>query len=85
MNGGAYTDAAPYFTQGGYTGTLNGGFGQPLGARPAWVATQSTYTQVLLNLMPLAGQSVQFRFREGTDSDGAGAGWWVDDVLVTVG
>ena len=85
VNGGPYTDAAPYFTQGGYTGTISGSFSNPLANRSAWVATQSTYTQVLLNLMPFAGQSLAFRFREGTDSSTGADGWYVDDVLVTVG
>ena len=77
VNGGAYTDAAPYFTQGGYMGRSSGSFLNPLANRPAWVATQSTYTQVLLNLMPLAGQSVQFRFRRGDGSStGRQAGSW---------
>jgi hypothetical protein len=41
------------------------------------------YTPVTVNLLPYAGQSVLFRFRQGTDDSGDWLGWSIDDVLVT--
>ena len=38
------------------------------------------YTSTQIDLTSLAGQSVRFRFRMGTDSTVTDEGWWIDDV-----
>src|SRR5205823_7180265 len=35
-------------------------------------------------LQPYVGQSIKFRFREGTDNSVAATGWYIDDVVVTI-
>jgi hypothetical protein len=40
---------------------------------------------VTADLADFAGSSLHLRWRIGTDSSQAAAGWWVDDVRVFVG
>jgi hypothetical protein len=40
---------------------------------------------VTVDLMSLRGQSVQFRFREGSDLNTGAPGWWVDDIVIRTG
>jgi hypothetical protein len=80
-NGGAtWTDAGPLFTDNGYDGTLYGG--NPLGARRAFVNVSNGYISSRADLASLAGQSIRFRFRIGTDSIGDDYGWFVDDIRI---
>src|SRR5204863_435092 len=39
---------------------------------------------VVVNLLPYAGQSVLFRFRQGDDNSTSSTGWWIDDVVLTL-
>ncbi len=84
IGAGAFADiltAGGAFVSGGYTTTLDAG--DALGARQAWSGTNATFTPVVVNLpAAAAGQSVQFRWRCGTDSSVSKAGWWVDSVAV---
>lgn len=66
-----------------YDVTLNGGFGQPLGARPAWNGTQAAFTLIEVDLSAYAGQLVNVRWRMGTDSSVPAGDWKVDDIVVT--
>ena len=70
--------------QGGYNGTISTSFGNPLAGRKPGPATPAApaFVQVPVDLLPYAGQSLLFRFREGTDTSQAATGWWVDDVTV---
>lgn len=85
VGAGAFTDigtAGGSFTSGGYTTTLNSG--NAFGARSAWSGTNGTFTPVVVNLpTAAAGQSVQFRWRCGTDASISKTGWWVDSVAVS--
>jgi hypothetical protein len=89
-NGGAsWTDvlSSTHFISGGYTGEIVFGHFNPLQRRQAWGGFNSTYPafeQVVVDLAPLAGQDLLFRFRLGTDHAVAAQGWWVDDVEVSV-
>ncbi|MFN8634512.1 MAG: hypothetical protein U0893_11700 [Chloroflexota bacterium] len=81
-NGGtSWTNASPLIAsgEGGYTGTLVSGSGNPLGGQAAWVGLRD-YAPTRVNLSSLAGQSFRFRFRIGTDSVGGAEGWFIDDV-----
>jgi hypothetical protein len=80
--GASWTDAGALFTHGGYRGTLSASFGNPLGGRQAFSAQSNGYGSSRLDLSSLAGQSVRFRFRIGTDSGVADYGWFIDDVRI---
>ena len=74
-------DAA--FTAGGFTGTVNGGFSNPLAGKRAWCSgTVGAMTQVNVNLGAYAGQSFQLRWHAGDDSSAGATGWYVDSVTI---
>jgi Zn-dependent metalloprotease len=82
-NGGTtWLDAGSMATHNGYTGTIDNGFGNPLGGRSAYIGHSLGMTSSRFNISPLAGQNVQFRFRLGTDSSVDGFGWFIDDVAI---
>lgn len=88
VNGGPWQDLGPKFTNNGYDGTVTqyNGSGNPLAGRSAFVADSHGYISSRANLSSLAGKSVRFRFRIGTDSSVDDYGWFVDDVrLYTCG
>jgi hypothetical protein len=71
------------FLSGGYTGTISSSFGNPLGGRLAWCsAATSTYRLSIADIRAYAGQTVQFRWRIGTDNSTSRPGWDLDDVRV---
>ncbi|WP_165821227.1 M4 family metallopeptidase [Nocardioides gansuensis] len=80
--GGAWQDAAALIASGGYTGTISGGFDNPLGGRQAFVGESNGYGSTLVDLSGLAGQPVRFRWRIGTDSMVGDAGWFIDDLAI---
>jgi Zn-dependent metalloprotease len=81
-NGGASWADAGGFIDGGvaYGGVIDSQFSNPLSGRSAFVGGTLNYRRTRLNLSSLAGQSVRFRFRFGTDTSVAGAGWIIDNV-----
>ena len=68
-----------------YDGTVTTGFGNPLGARPAWCGDPRPYAKTVAALDDQAGRTVQFRFRVGHDrlSHRDSPAWAVDDVRVS--
>lgn len=64
----------------GYDGTLTSG--NPLGTRSAFADDSHGYISSRYNLSSLSGQTIRFRWRMGTDSSVADAGWWLDDVRI---
>ena len=56
--------------------------GNSLAGRLAFVGSSFGYTASQLDLTSLAGKSVRFRFRVGTDELVGHTGWVVDDVLL---
>ncbi|MCC6327757.1 MAG: M36 family metallopeptidase [Acidobacteria bacterium] len=90
-NGGFFQDiitAGGSFIEGGYDGTLSFGNGSnPLSGRQAWFGNRSSFLTTTVQL-PLAanGQSIQLRWRLGTDSntgsDSGYTGWYIDNVIV---
>jgi len=68
----------------GYGGTITDVSGNPLGLRPGYVATNPSWPAsdlVTVNLgTAYAGQTVQVRFRLGTDAASGGAGWDIDNL-----
>jgi Zn-dependent metalloprotease len=82
-NGGAsWADAGSLLTNNGYNGTISSSYQNPLGGRSAFVRESNGYISSRANLASLAGQSVRFRFRIGTDTSGDDYGWFVDDIRV---
>jgi hypothetical protein len=73
------------FLAGGYNGGISTCCANPLAGRPAWTANLGTYSQVLVDLLPYAGQAILFRFREGTDTNTGVTGWFIDDISVRIG
>lgn len=83
VNGGVWQNAGSLIDAGqAYTGTIQDGQGNPLANAPAFVGTNGSYHSTQLNLQSLAGQSVRFRFRVGTDNFGGYMGWLIDDVSI---
>ena len=84
--GAAFQDilaAGGSFVTGGYSGTIDTRFGNPLSGRQAWTGDSSTYIDTIVNLPSAAtGQSVQFRWRMGTDSSISDDGWHIDSITL---
>ena len=85
--GGVWVDAYPHMTTGGYNGYISSSFSNPLAGRLAWVQASPNYPlfyQSAVDLLSFAGKSVLIRFRQGDDNSNGAAGWWIDDVQITV-
>ena len=87
INSGNFQDiitAGGSFVSGGYNGTLNTGFGNPLPGRQAWTNNSNGYVTTEINIPPVAHrQSIQFRWLRGTDNVVGDVGWRIDSVRVT--
>jgi len=86
ISGGAFLDitaAGGTFVAGGYTCTIDG-LQNPLFGRMAWGGNSNGYIDTVINLGPnLAGQTVTFRFRMGTDQAVARPGVHIDNLVFT--
>ena len=83
QNGSAtWQDAGPLFDHGAYNGTIVSGMGNPLGGRTGFTRASYGYASSRLDLSSLAGSTVRFRFRIGTDWTTASYGWFIDDVRI---
>lgn len=89
INGGAFQDilaAGGSFLAGGYTGTVSSSFSNPLGGRQAWTNNAGGFITTTVALPASAiNQSVQLRWRLGTDTTVADNGWYVDTFTVNSG
>jgi hypothetical protein len=96
IGGGAFQDievAGGSFVTGGYTGSLNTGFSNPLPGRRAWsglsggTAASPAYITSIVNLPPsAAGQNIQLKWRLGSDASIAPAtnpGARLDTITLT--
>jgi hypothetical protein len=71
------------FASGGYTSIISTNYGNPLGGRFAWSGTSGSFVSTIVNLPSTAsGQTVQFRWRCGTDNGTGYSGWRIDTVAV---
>lgn len=66
---------------GGYSGAISGSYGNPLAGLQGWCGGTS-YMQTIADVSAYAGQSVQFRYRLGSDTSVSKPGWDLDDVTV---
>ena len=80
-NGASWVDAGSLITAGDpYDPTaISACCTNPLGGRRGFVGNSHGYTASQLNLGSLAGSSIRFRFRVGTDAEVGDIGWVVDD------
>ena len=79
--GGDFEDLGSKITKGGYNGTVFEFTSNPLIGQSAWVEGRlGAFQQVVVDLSSYAGKTVTIRFRIGTDADGKGLGWYIDDV-----
>ncbi len=83
-NGGTtWTDAGSLIVDGlHYNGTISPSFGNPLAGRSAFTNPSHGYVSTLVNLSSMASQTIQLRWRVGTDGSIGSYGWFVDDVSV---
>ena len=82
--GAVWTDSKTLISGGrGYGNFIQLDQFNPLAGRWAFVGTTSlVYVSTQLDLTSLAGLSVQFRFRMGTDKFSDRLGWLIDDVVI---
>ncbi|NOZ93874.1 MAG: PQQ-binding-like beta-propeller repeat protein [Acidobacteria bacterium] len=82
--GATWSDLGGSASAGGYDHTnISTSYGNPLGDRPNWSGTQTTWVQTVVDLSGYAGQSVIVRWRMGCDSSVGAGNWYVDDVQIT--
>ena len=85
-NGGGSWSVVPdaAFTAGGFNGTVNTSFSNPLAGKRAWCqGTVGAMTQVNVNLGGFVGSSdAKLRWHEGDDSSLQATGWYVDSVTL---
>ena len=86
---GAFTDivaAGGSFVSGGYTGTVSTGFSNPIGGRSAWCSVSAGYPAYVTTTVNLpaaaAGQSIQLRWRIGTDTTQPATGQNIDSIVI---
>lgn len=65
-----------------YTGPVSSSYSNPLGGLNAWCKTSNAYSNAIANISSYAGQTVQFRFRLGSDTAIGRPGWDLDNVTV---
>ena len=80
--GASWHDTYGLYTHHGYGGTVSVMYDNPLAGRSAFVGCSSGYGSTRLDLSSLAGQSIRFRFRIGTDSTTDHLGWFIDDFQI---
>lgn len=79
--GGDFEDLGPKIVNGRYNGTIRGFTTNPIAGRAGWVEGRlGTFQPVVVDLSSFAGKTVTIRFRIGTDQDGKGLGWYIDDL-----
>jgi hypothetical protein len=87
IGGGAFTDiitAGGSFISGGYNRTLSSSYSNPLAGRSAWSGSSGGFTNTIVNLpAAAAGQSIQLKWRCGSDSSVGLTGWAVDTLKLS--
>lgn len=80
--GGPYTQITTGLLTSPYTGNVTAAT-NPLNGKPAWCGDPRPYLRNVIDLAPYAGQSVNIRFRSGSDSSqGRPEGWNIDNIEV---
>jgi hypothetical protein len=86
INAGAFTDVTDpavggSFVSGGYNLTIDNSSGSPLAGRRAWSGNSGGYLNTVVRLGPnVDGQTINLRFRMGSDVFMGGVGWRIDTL-----
>jgi uncharacterized repeat protein (TIGR01451 family) len=87
IGGGAWTDiltAGGSFASGGYISVLSTSRSNPLPGRSAWTGNSGGFITTVVNLpVAASGQTIQLRWRCGSDNRTSGTGWYVDTVSIS--
>jgi hypothetical protein len=87
INGGGFTDilsTGDAFITNGYNGTISAYYQNPLAGRAAWTGNSGGFVTTIVALPAgLAGQSIQLRWRFGSDNSSGANGWYVDTISLT--
>ncbi len=65
-----------------YDGYIDGLHENPLGGKAGWCGDPQDWLNSVVKLDDYAGETVQFRFRLGSDDNISHEGWYIDDVLI---
>ena len=65
-----------------YDGPIDDRYSNPLANLDAWCGSPQDWLESVVDIDAYAGETVQFRFRLGTDSSLSHPGWDIDDVVV---
>ena len=65
-----------------YDGPISSSFQNPLIGFDAWCGDPQDWLRSVVDLNAYAGETVQLRFRLGTDSSVSHPGWDIDDVRI---
>jgi hypothetical protein len=65
-----------------YDGPISASYSNPLANLRAWCGNPQDWLNSIVDVSAYAGQTVQFRFRVGTDTGVGTEGWTIDDVAV---
>jgi hypothetical protein len=86
INGGGWTDivaAGGTFLQNGYNYTISSSYQSPIAGRQAWSGNSGGFITTIVQLpASAAGQSVQLRWRLGSDKLNSIWGWAIDTIVV---
>ncbi len=86
--GGAWNDIGGLMITNGYNGNIGNNPTNILANRVGFTGTINNFMTTTVNLAPYAGQNVRFRFRFGSDDNTTAtttpAGWWIDDIKLSV-
>jgi hypothetical protein len=87
IGSGGFTNvinAGVSFVSGGYVGTIDSGFSNPLAGSPAWGGNSGGFITTYLNLPQAAsGQNIQLRWRSSSDNGNGGPGWRLDTISIS--
>ena len=75
-------DMGPWMTANPYYGNIAAGTQSPLEGRPAFTGNSGGYVRTVIDLSQFANRTIIIRFRLTSDAANAGAGWWIDNVMV---
>jgi Zn-dependent metalloprotease len=81
-NGTMWNDGGVLMDAHYYPGRISTTSDNPLAGRYAFTGTSYGYVSTRLDLTPLKGMNVRFRFRIGTDSSVGSLGWFIDDIRI---
>ncbi|MGB1039082.1 MAG: T9SS type A sorting domain-containing protein, partial [Bacteroidia bacterium] len=78
-DGGAWSDAKPYFVKNGYNRTIAENDMSAISQREAFSGNSGQFIQSKLDLQEFAGKSIEIRFRFSSDAAASEEGWYLDD------